>query len=150
MSLARGIGRRDVWRRNPWFWRAVIWMAALFALSSVPDHGPDAEGMGQVLMPPPAWHNFAHVPAYALLTWLWWRALVVVHWQRASAIVGAALVAFGYGILDEVHQYFVPGRFLSATDALLNAVGVGVAVGWIVWRTRSAESRRDAPTRPRP
>lgn len=128
-----GIGRRDVWRRNPWFWRAVIVMAALFALSSVPDDGTE---ISQKLMPPPAWHNFAHVPAYAVLTWLWWRALLEANWRGSAAIVGALALAFGYGIFDEIHQYFVPGRFLSATDALLNGAGCLVALGWILWRVR--------------
>ncbi len=131
MSSRSGIGRRDVWRRNPWFWRAVIVMAALFALSSVPDHGPEAEGVGQVLMPPPAWHNFAHVPAYAVLTWLWWRALRLAQWSLGASLVGSALIAFGYGIFDEIHQYFVPGRFLSGTDAALNAAGCVLAVAVI-------------------
>ncbi|HKK72838.1 MAG TPA: VanZ family protein [Candidatus Krumholzibacteria bacterium] len=136
MNEGRGVGRRDVWRRNPWFWRAVIFMAALFALSSVPDHGPEAEGVGQVLMPPPAWHNFAHVPAYALLTWLCWQALVTAQWRGATALWTAVGIAFAYGVLDEVHQYFVPGRFLSGTDTALNAAGCLLAVVIIVVRGR--------------
>ena len=136
-----GVGRRDVWRRNPWFWRAVIVMAALFALSSVPDRGPESEAVTQKLMPPPAWHNFAHVPAYAVLAWLWWRALVHARWSRAVALWGAAALAFAYGLFDELHQYFVPGRFLSATDAALNGVGCLVAVTWIRWREWSRASR---------
>jgi len=139
VNTRSGIGRRDVWRRNPWFWRAVIVMAALFALSSVPDHGPDSGAISQNLMPSPRWHNFAHVPAYALLTWLSWRALRTAQWRGSSAIIGAVLVAFGYGIFDEVHQYFVPGRFLSATDALLNGVGCMLALGWILFRRRARE-----------
>jgi VanZ family protein len=94
----------------------------------VPDHGPEAEGVGQVLLPPPAWHNFAHVPAYAVLTWLWWRALRVAQWSLGASLAGSALIAFAYGIFDEVHQYFVPGRFLSGTDAALNAAGCLLAV----------------------
>lgn len=136
MSVRSGIGRRDVWRRNPWFWRAVIVMAALFALSSVPDHGPESDALTQKLMPSPQWHNFAHVPAYAVLTWLWWRALKRAQWRGAAAWLGATGLAFGYGIFDEVHQYFVPGRFLSATDALLNGVGCLLALGWILVRGR--------------
>lgn len=141
MSIASGIGRRDLWRDNPWFWRAVIVMAALFALSSVPDRGPESDALTQKLMQSPQWHNFAHVPAYAVLTWLWWRALVKALWTGRAAVVGAVAFAFGYGLFDELHQYFVPGRFLSATDAVLNGVGCLVTVAWILVRQRSATPR---------
>lgn len=39
----------------------------------------------------------------------------------------AALIGFSYGILDEIHQSFVPGREASVFDAL--ADGVGSVVG---------------------
>ncbi len=34
-----------------------------------------------------------------------------------------------YGVFDEVHQYFVPGRYLSLTDIYLNLLGVLVGMG---------------------
>ena len=48
----------------------------------------------------------------------------------------AALIGFFYGILDEIHQSFVPGREASAFDALADGVGsvVGAWVGIVCAR----------------
>lgn len=34
------------------------------------------------------------------------------------------IIALIYGILDEIHQYFVPGRFFSFKDVLINSLGI--------------------------
>lgn len=36
----------------------------------------------------------------------------------------AILLAFSYGISDEIHQFFVPGRFCSFSDVLIDGVGI--------------------------
>lgn len=137
--------RRALWRRNPWFWRAVIWMAALFALSSIPDQ--EGSGARAILLLPPRWHNAVHVPAYAVLAWLCWRALRAGGRVANSALPWAVGIAVLYGALDEVHQYFVPGRFLSLTDGGLNVVGAATAAAWIRWRDWSFDGRRTPPPR---
>lgn len=40
----------------------------------------------------------------------------------------AASLAIAYGVIDEIHQYFVPFRSFSYFDLLKNFIGV-----WIVW-----------------
>lgn len=40
----------------------------------------------------------------------------------------AASIAITYGLIDEIHQYFVPFRSYSYFDLLKNCIGV-----WIVW-----------------
>ena len=124
------------WRENRWFWGAVIFMAALFAASSIPD---EVHSDHRILLLPPQIHNLLHIPAYAVLTGLWWMA-----WrQRGRGAVGAwtraALWAVGFGAVDEIHQYFVPGRYMSITDMLLNAAGALLMVGVLLlgWRRPS-------------
>lgn len=127
--------------RNPWFWRAVIGMTALFALSSVPQ--PQTESVRQVVTGEPGWQSLLHVPAYLVLAWLWWRTLRTQSWTRATALIAAMLIAAGCGVLDEVHQYFVPGRFLSLTDLGMNLAGAVLGgAGALVF------DRNFAPTRP--
>ena len=41
-----------------------------------------------------------------------------------SLIVIGILIALIYGILDEIHQAFVPGRFAATTDLLINSFGI--------------------------
>ncbi|HEB54007.1 MAG TPA: hypothetical protein ENI87_12200 [bacterium] len=71
-----------------------------------------------------------HVVAYACLggsIWLAWSRR-----PRAARVpmrsLGAWLVAGLYGIVDEVHQSFVPGRDCSVADALSDAAGAALAV----------------------
>ena len=126
-----------------WILLAIAYMAALFLLSSIPD---DNGWGGRILFPPPAVQNLLHVPVYAGLTWIWWRALRVALPKPLAkaggappkllpkAVLGAAAIAVGYGILDEIHQMYVPGRFASVTDALLNAAGAAAVVAWVLLR----------------
>jgi len=109
-----------------WTLLAVAYMAALFLLSSIPDD----DGLGsRILFPPPSVQNLLHVPVYAGLTWIWWRALTT---PKPLAKAGwAATIAISYGALDEVHQMYVPGRYASVTDALLNAAGAAAVVAWV-------------------
>ena len=114
-----------------WTLAAIAYMAILFALSSRPDEG-DASLGRRILFASPTVQNLLHVPAYAILTWLWFRALKHRGWAAGPAVVTAAVVAVVYGGLDEIHQYFVPGRFASITDALLNAGGAAVVAVWVL------------------
>jgi len=69
--------------------------------------------------------NLAHIPAYALLTFLWLKAF-----ERRSAshsFMVAALISFGlilFAVSDEIHQSFVPGRFASFMDIGLDPIGI--------------------------
>jgi len=48
-------------------------------------------------------------------------------WLTLSWVITAL-----YGVADEIHQYFVPGRSCEITDMLINASGAAVGVG-LVW-----------------
>lgn len=120
--------------RNPWFWRAVICMTALFALSSVPQ--PASIDEHQVLMVRPTWQTLLHVPAYFVLAWVWWRTLRTRKWSVGTSVAAAVFLAAVYGALDELHQYFVPGRFLSLTDLSMNVLGAVLGGVWALWRDR--------------
>lgn len=58
----------------------------------------------------------------------------------------AFLLALGYGIFDECHQAFVPGRSASFADCLADGFGAGAALLLLhLWRTQSGG---DDPLRP--
>jgi VanZ family protein len=46
------------------------------------------------------------------------------------------LFAAGYGVIDEIHQLQVPGRYASLTDIALNALGA-LLVLWLLNRRRN-------------
>lgn len=112
----------------------VAYMVALALLSSVrgTPQGPATDAWFQGgLWLSPGLQNLLHVPAYMGLT-LAWRWALAAWTDRIPLLTwGSALLAIGFGVADEVHQAFVPGRFATAGDAFLNALGVllGLMVG---------------------
>ena len=75
-----------------------------------------------------------HVIAYAVLGALIWRALSrrSPKWWRIGATIA---LATAYGLSDESHQIFVPGREFDMLDLGANALGSAIAAvgltGWI-------------------
>lgn len=65
-----------------------------------------------------------------------WRARLTVR-----VALGAMLIAMAYGMSDEVHQLFVPGRMADVYDLYADATGaaLGVAACW-AWGIISVRS----------
>ncbi|RME84505.1 MAG: VanZ family protein [Zetaproteobacteria bacterium] len=77
-----------------------------------------------------------HMSAYAVLGGIAaaWRH---ARWPGLEPMAGALAawaIAAGYGVVDEWHQSFVPGRAADPWDALADAVGAACAVGWLTRR----------------
>ena len=66
--------------------------------------------------------KLAHVLAYGLLASLIYFALEKSRVDFHPIFI-PFLVASLYGVSDEIHQYFVPGRNADVFDALANALG---------------------------
>lgn len=81
--------------------------------------------------PFPGTDKWAHTITYATLAAAWLRALAGGRWEGVTAgpVVSAAVAAVAYGVTDESHQSFVPGRSADAVDFVADAVGAGVAAG---------------------
>jgi VanZ family protein len=96
----------------------IVFAAAIFYMSS----------LGNVETPL-TFHlsdKFLHMLAYSLFGWLLIRAL---HFGRREPISKkllfiAVLIGAFYGLTDEFHQYFVPGRHSEFLDWLADAIGV--------------------------
>ncbi|MEE9343446.1 MAG: VanZ family protein [Gammaproteobacteria bacterium] len=58
--------------------------------------------------------------------------------QKAIAIVSASL----YGAIDEIHQYFIPGRYSDFLDWLADTTGAIVAISFAGWLIRKYQSRK--------
>ncbi len=101
-------------------------MALIFVLSSIPGkiRNPRLRFLAEL---DPQWQNLLHVPLFGLLQFLWLRALVRSGVPRGKAILLGCVISLGYGVFDEWHQMFVPGRYASLTDMSLNLLGVVLA-----------------------
>jgi VanZ family protein len=78
-----------------------------------------------------------HFAEYALLCFLWWRALVTVTTPGRAALLALAL-AGGYAATDEYHQTFVEGRHGSPIDWAIDSAGAGAAA-LRLWLTRTRD-----------
>lgn len=109
---------------------ALSWMALIFYLSSRP------------YIPVPGLFEdqdkYMHFCAYAALGIFvaggWRQAGVRLQWRDVAV---AALVVVVYGISDEFHQSFVPGRQVSLGDLIADALG-GLFGVWLMYRARAA------------
>jgi VanZ family protein len=117
-------------------WLPVIaYMAMLFGFSSL-----------STLPTPPAEFSFydVHIVAYAGLGALTARAtgkgLRDVSWR---AVLGAILISSLYGVSDEYHQQFVPGRSFDLLDMVADAIGSVVGASAVgAWSIIRNEKRR--------
>ena len=106
--------------RWPWALAAVLWAALIYVLSSIPagDGGldlPDIPGVDKV----------AHAASFGVLTVLLAQALKAT--GNVASLVLAVVLASAYGVTDEVHQRFTPGRDPDVLDWVADTVGAIIA-----------------------
>jgi len=141
-----------------WF-PVMIWMVIIFSASGDKDSfGRSSRIIGPLVhwlfpqMPEDAVNTIvtavrkaAHLAEYAILGLLLWRAMRKPvkrdprPWSRGVAMRAVALVAL-YAATDELHQHFVPSRYGSFLDVLLDTTGaiLGLLLLWMLlkWRAR--------------
>ena len=64
--------------------------------------------------------------------------------SSANLIFFGAFLAFLYGLTDEIHQAFVPGREASALDVMADGAGAMIGSRLFVWTRRNGS--KGAPT----
>ena len=97
-------------------------MAAIFYFSSQPFEGPDLVWWEVAL------RKLGHVAGYAVLTYLWWWALVG---RVRNPLALAAAISVAYAATDEYHQTFVDGRHGTPVDWLIDSAGAAAAAAWL-------------------
>jgi VanZ family protein len=108
-------------------WLAVgAWMALIFFLSA----------QSQLPSPDDPWLDFvfkksAHFAAYAILAFLFWRALP----SSGRVWIWSWLLTVLYACSDEIHQSFVENRHPAVRDVMIDACGAATAL-LIVWYVR--------------
>jgi len=106
---------------------AIGLMVAIFSVSSVPHLDTSGSGVSDKSL---------HFWTYGVLGALLLRALANAVWAAMTVrmAVGAWLLAIGYGVFDELHQAFVPGRSMSLLDwtADVGGAALGIAAALVV------------------
>jgi VanZ family protein len=117
---------------------AIAWAGVIFYLSSQP-------GIDTPLLFP-GQDKLLHLIAFGLLGFLFMGAMKATRsgYRTMQVWIVVGLVAL-YGVLDEFHQYFVPGRSAEIYDALADAAG-GLLGAWSMFYLVSVlVSRRSVP-----
>lgn len=124
------------WMRD--FTPLVLWLALIFVLSS-------RSGLVEIesLAAERIVFKSSHVVVYALLAWLCWRALSAQRRTDWPVLSAAFVLTVAYGISDEIHQLFVPGRHGRLADVLFDASGALLMIlllRWLAWLRTFPES----------
>lgn len=106
-----------------------VYMGLIFALSQIPGNKLPTWDIQSISL-----GNLLHFPVYFGLGTLW--LLTLNAWPVSGARSAALAITFAtvFGILDEVHQHFVPLRTMDPWDAIVNFAGASTAAltwGWI-------------------
>jgi VanZ family protein len=119
---------------------AIAWTLLIFYLSSL-----------RTLPVPQVFHwqdKVEHAGAFFILCFFIRRAFfhqAAFPLVKENAMTLAVLVSSFYGVLDEIHQLYVPGRSFDYWDMAADATGAGVcALAFFVLR-RWQQSRRSVP-----
>lgn len=112
---------------------AIGWMALIFILSAQstlpPAPGLTAEARAIV----------GHFTVYGVLAGLYWWALGLTGLAPGRRMLIAFLGAVTYGLTDELHQAFVPGRDASFFDIAVDAIGATTGLAILRWFLRRGQ-----------
>ncbi len=108
-----------------------IWIGFIFGISAIPSV--------PVIKFPISPDKIAHTAIYFVLCLLGHRAFLhqdKFPWLRRNSLLAALSLTIMYGVLDEIHQIYVPGRFADVYDAIADTLGGLLFVGWFRWKSR--------------
>ena len=124
--LASGRCLQSMPRSGAWL-LYLAWMGLIWFLSSL------EAGTGDGIPRLGFWGNFGHAGVFGLLA-LWMIAGLPREQGWAQITMrSAALILLGvtlYGLIDETHQLYVPGRHPSGLDVLVDALGAACTL-WV-------------------
>jgi VanZ family protein len=121
-----------------WWGPVIVYAAAIFAASS----------MSQPPTPGAVPDYTLHGSGFAGFALVIIRALARGRWDGVTGrrVILTVAIAAAYGLTDEFHQRFVPGRFFELRDLVADAVGAGFAAAAIyvgsLARSRAGGARR--------
>jgi VanZ family protein len=105
---------------EPWL-SPLLLMALIFFLSAQPSLN---SGLGVV---DHIGRKVVHFSEFALLAFLWWRALRTRMSARGATLVALA-IASAYAVSDELHQTVISGRHGSPVDWAIDTAGATAAM----------------------
>lgn len=114
----------DYMKRKTYIIFTLCYAALIFVISSFPMHVSLERGADKTL----------HVIEYSILGFLTLGCFK--NRNLLPILIFAILISSLYGISDEIHQHFVPGREFSILDIVANSIGslFGVLINFQFYR----------------
>ncbi len=111
------------------FWLPpVLWATIIFLFSSL-----SAKPVSKIYWKEFAIKKTAHIVEYGIFTILLYRALKESGVEKKKAGIIAVLFSSFYGMTDEYHQMFTPGREPRIRDVIFDTIGSILAI-YSIWR----------------
>lgn len=117
----------------------LIWIGVIFGISAIPSI--------PVVKFPISPDKIAHVAIYFVLCFVAYRAFYhqnALLWFQRNSLLAAFVFTVMYGVLDEIHQLYVPGRWGDVYDAAADSLGGLLFVGWFRWKSQRNSHKRDS------
>lgn len=102
---------------------AILWALLIYSFSARP-----TEAVSEI-----HWQDFIfkktiHLVEYGALTLLLFRGFINSGIEKRKALLLSFLIAVVYGMTDEFHQSFTPGRTPKVRDVIIDGVGSFVSL----------------------
>lgn len=104
-----------------------VWLAFVEVLTSLP-------GSTLPSLPPfPIRIDWvAHLGMYGVLGALLARVGVLENWSRRRLVLTVVMISL-FGVLDELHQLFIPGRSAEVGDWAMDTLGSAIGFTVVTW-----------------
>ena len=121
----------------------LIYMILLLASSGIPMDKP-IKGIQFIIDLKPTIQNLLHIPMFAILAVLFLQILRNYQFEGWKRNFWVLICTVCFGIINEVIQIAVPGRYAGITDIVLNLIGafVGIIIYSLVEKPRPGLIRR--------
>jgi VanZ family protein len=121
-------------RKIPYAWLALVYAVLILIVSSIPDLKTPQLGFENQ-------DKLYHFIEYSIFSVLLFFALLNSNknFLRKNVLLISLLIGASFGILDELHQKFIPGRTADILDFTADFVGVALiqVCFWIYHRRKS-------------
>ena len=121
-------------RRLKFFIPALIWAVIIFSVSSIPDLSAPSFGFKFT-------DKAAHFVEYFILGIFLAYAIAKLNLRLMRVFWISVCISAFYGVTDEFHQFFIPGRQMDGFDMLADVLGALSASGIYVFIIRNRGSR---------
>ncbi len=125
--------------RHKYLFLMILWIVVIFYLSSIPHIGFGFKGWREEFS-----RKCVHVMEFGILTFILWKAFGSFNNSLTKKTLLCAFLSILFAFSDELHQFFVVGRYGRISDALIDLIGAGAVLTWLFIKERNTSCRMNS------